>query len=67
VRGNHHPRDGRAPRRDCRHGLDARHVRGPLQDENMFVRLPIHWMWWPALGGLIVGLGGVIICSPAGS
>jgi CIC family chloride channel protein len=22
--------------------------------------LPIHWMWWPALGGLGVGLGGLI-------
>ena len=23
--------------------------------EDMFERLPIHWMWWPALGGLAVG------------
>ncbi|WP_416372235.1 chloride channel protein [Agrobacterium salinitolerans] len=28
--------------------------------EDAFERLPIHWMWWPALGGLIVGLGGLI-------
>ncbi len=28
--------------------------------EDLFERLPIHWMWWPALGGLIVGLGGLI-------
>ncbi len=28
--------------------------------EDFFGRLPIHWMWWPALGGLVVGLGGVI-------
>ncbi|HEV3416564.1 MAG TPA: chloride channel protein [Pirellulales bacterium] len=26
--------------------------------ENAFHRLPIHWMWWPALGGLVVGIGG---------
>ena len=26
--------------------------------EDQFVKLPIHWMWWPALGGLIVGIGG---------
>jgi H+/Cl- antiporter ClcA len=26
--------------------------------EDLFHRLPIHWMWWPAIGGLIVGLGG---------
>ncbi|HEX5467070.1 MAG TPA: chloride channel protein [Candidatus Limnocylindrales bacterium] len=25
-----------------------------------FGRLGIHWMWWPAIGGLIVGLGGLI-------
>jgi CIC family chloride channel protein len=28
--------------------------------EDMFAKLPIHWMWWPALGGLVVGIGGVI-------
>jgi CBS domain-containing protein len=27
--------------------------------EDAFQRLPIHWMWWPALGGLVVGLGGL--------
>jgi CBS domain-containing protein len=26
--------------------------------EDAFHRLPMHWMWWPALGGLVVGLGG---------
>ena len=26
--------------------------------EDLFARLPLHWMWWPALGGLVVGLGG---------
>jgi CBS domain-containing protein len=26
--------------------------------EDFFQRLPIHWMWWPALGALGVGLGG---------
>jgi CIC family chloride channel protein len=28
--------------------------------EQTFERLPIHWMWWPAIGGLGVGLGGFI-------
>ncbi len=28
--------------------------------EDAFARLPIHWMWWPAIGGLIVGVGGLI-------
>jgi H+/Cl- antiporter ClcA/CBS domain-containing protein len=26
--------------------------------EDLFHRLPLHWMWWPALGGLVVGIGG---------
>jgi chloride channel protein, CIC family len=25
--------------------------------EDLFARLPIHWMWWPAIGGLFVGIG----------
>ena len=28
--------------------------------EDLFQRLPIHWMWWPALGGLVIGLGGMV-------
>ncbi len=28
--------------------------------EDAFERLPIHWMWWPALGGLAVGIVGYI-------
>jgi chloride channel protein, CIC family len=27
--------------------------------EDGFMKLPIHWMWWPVLGGLVVGIGGV--------
>jgi len=26
--------------------------------EDAFHRLPVHWMWWPALGGLAIGIGG---------
>lgn len=26
--------------------------------EDVFEKLPIHWMWWPAIGGLAVGLIG---------
>src|SRR5581483_823485 len=22
--------------------------------------LPVHWMWWPAIGGIVVGIGGLI-------
>ncbi|MBS1532596.1 MAG: chloride channel protein [Bacteroidetes bacterium] len=28
--------------------------------EDLFRKLPIHWMWWPIIGGVIVGVGGVI-------
>jgi chloride channel protein, CIC family len=28
--------------------------------EDLFLKLPIHWMWWPAIGGLVVGVGGLI-------
>ena len=27
--------------------------------EDAFTHLPIHWMWWPAIGGLAIGLGGL--------
>ncbi|MEP6974084.1 MAG: chloride channel protein [Spartobacteria bacterium] len=26
--------------------------------EDAFLKLPIHWMWWPAIGALFVGVGG---------
>jgi H+/Cl- antiporter ClcA len=26
--------------------------------EDAFLKLPIHWMWWPAIGAVFVGLGG---------
>ncbi len=28
--------------------------------EDLFHRLPIHWMWWPPIGGLVIGIGGLI-------
>lgn len=28
--------------------------------EDAFRRLPVHWMWWPAIGGLAIGLGGLV-------
>jgi len=27
--------------------------------EDGFHRLPIHWMWWPAIGAVVVGIGGL--------
>lgn len=37
----------------------------PLSDlvykfEDLFGKLPVHWMWWPAIGGVVVGLGGLV-------
>ena len=28
--------------------------------EDFFQKLPIHWMWWPAIGAVAVGIGGWI-------
>ncbi|MGD3109568.1 chloride channel protein [Streptomyces sp. YGL11-2] len=28
--------------------------------EDGFARLPFHWMWWPAIGGAVIGLGGLV-------
>ncbi|MFS4096072.1 chloride channel protein [Streptomyces sp. AF1A] len=28
--------------------------------EDAFSRLRIHWMWWPAIGGAVIGLGGLV-------
>ena len=28
--------------------------------EDWFGKLPVHWMWWPAIGGLAVGIGGYL-------
>ncbi|HET7571538.1 MAG TPA: chloride channel protein [Gaiellaceae bacterium] len=28
--------------------------------EDAFKHVPLHWSWWPALGGLVVGLGGLV-------
>ncbi|MES2393903.1 MAG: chloride channel protein [Acidobacteriota bacterium] len=28
--------------------------------EKFFQKLPVHWMWWPAIGGVGIGLGGLV-------
>ena len=28
--------------------------------EDVFEKLPLHWMWWPLIGGLVVGIGGYL-------
>jgi chloride channel protein, CIC family len=34
--------------------------------EDAFRRLPLHWMWWPAIGGFIIGIGGLIVPQALG-
>lgn len=34
--------------------------------EDAFARLPVHWMWWPAIGGLVIGLGGLAVPQALG-
>jgi CIC family chloride channel protein len=34
--------------------------------EDTFQRLKIHWMWWPAIGGVAIGLGGLIFPQALG-
>jgi CIC family chloride channel protein len=42
-------------------GLQSGLLTGLLyKTEDLFGTLPMHWMWWPAIGGLAVGVGGLI-------
>ena len=34
--------------------------------EDAFRLLPIHWMWWPAIGGVVVGFGGLVFPQALG-
>jgi chloride channel protein, CIC family len=34
--------------------------------EDAFQKLKIHWMWWPMIGGLAIGLGGMIFPQALG-
>jgi H+/Cl- antiporter ClcA len=34
--------------------------------EDAFRRLPVHWMWWPAIGGVVIGLGGLVVPQALG-
>jgi H+/Cl- antiporter ClcA/predicted transcriptional regulator len=45
-------------------GLSALLTAAVYAAEDAFGHLRLHWMWWPAIGGLVVGLGG-LICPQA--
>ncbi len=46
--------------------LSALLTLGVYAAEDFFQKLPIHWMWWPAIGGVFVGIGGLIFPQALG-
>ncbi len=42
--------------------------RAVYASEDLFENhLPVHWMWWPAIGGLVIGVGGLIFSRALGT
>src|SRR5580704_2534859 len=42
--------------------------RAVYASEDLFENhLPVHWMWWPAIGGLVIGVGGLIFPRALGT
>jgi len=34
--------------------------------EDLFLKVPLHWMWWPMIGGLVIGAGGLVFPQALG-
>jgi H+/Cl- antiporter ClcA len=47
-------------------GLSALLTGAVYAAEDAFGHLPVHWMWWPALGGVVIGIGGVFFPQALG-
>ena len=47
-------------------GLSALLTLSVYAAEDAFQKLKVHWMWWPAIGGLAIGLGGLIFPQALG-
>src|SRR4029079_19046847 len=47
-------------------GLSATLTAAVYAAEDLFGRLGVRWMWWPELGGIVVGLGGLVCPSALG-
>jgi CIC family chloride channel protein len=47
-------------------GLSALLTLSVYAAEDAFAHLKIHWMWWPAIGGLAIGLGGLVFPQALG-
>jgi chloride channel protein, CIC family len=45
-------------------GMSATLTAAVYAAEDLFGRVRLHWMWWPALGGVVVGVGG-LVCPEA--
>ncbi len=42
--------------------------RAVYASEDLFENhLPVHWMWWPAIGGVVIGIGGLIFPRALGT
>ena len=46
--------------------LSALLTLGVYAAEDLFQKLPIHWMSWPAIGGVFVGIGGLVFPQALG-
>jgi H+/Cl- antiporter ClcA len=47
-------------------GLSALLTLAVYAAEDAFAHVPTHWMWWPAMGGLAIGLGGLVFPQALG-
>ena len=47
-------------------GLSALLTLAVYAAEDAFAHVPTHWMWWPAMGGLVIGAGGLIFPQALG-
>ena len=47
-------------------GLSALLTVGVYAAEDAFAHVRTHWMWWPALGGVVIGLGGLVFPQALG-
>jgi H+/Cl- antiporter ClcA len=47
-------------------GLSALLTIGVYAAEDSFLKLPFHWKWWPAIGGLAIGIGGLVFPQALG-
>ena len=49
-----------------RRRVGAPHRKRSTRRKTRFAQLPIHWMWWPAIGGLVIGIGGYVFPQALG-